>query len=137
MTNDTKPLVAVDAPILTPAADLTYVIEDTGSMISWVISGIYILAPAYTIYCGETVLQSGVWGSGENISISVDGLEVGTHTYKISVRDGTAWGKSEGTIRVTVLAYDVNERVQIIVGLSYWLGLGGLVALILIIKKKR
>ncbi|MHA2198793.1 MAG: hypothetical protein ACXABN_02890 [Candidatus Thorarchaeota archaeon] len=74
-------LPTIDSPI-----DITYDEGDSGYSITWNPSD---LNPQnYTIYRDGLPVKSGLWNSsGESISISVDGLSMGSYTYMIVVED--------------------------------------------------
>jgi len=87
---------------LLPSDNLIYALGETGHSISWTITDIYYWNSEYYIYLDDVLVKTGDWDSGDSISLNVDGLEVGTHSFKIVAYDGTAWGKNENTIEVEV-----------------------------------
>jgi len=101
--NDTKPLVNVDPIIdLLPSNNVKYLLGETGHLISWTITDTYYMNPEYYIYHDDFLVEEGNWVSGDSVSLNVDGLDVGTYSFRIVVYDGTAWGKNENTIEVEV-----------------------------------
>jgi parallel beta-helix repeat protein len=101
--NDTKPLVNIDPVLdLVPSGNIIYGLGETGHSISWTVTDIYYWNAEYYIYLDEVLVKTGDWVSGDLISLNVDGLDVGTHSFRIIAYDGTAWGKNENTIEVEV-----------------------------------
>lgn len=74
------------APLVDSPADINYDEGVTGYSITWDPTDTH--PSSYTIYREGTPVKSGAWNtSEETISISVDGLAVGTYNYTIKVTD--------------------------------------------------
>ncbi|MFX1483155.1 MAG: CARDB domain-containing protein [Promethearchaeota archaeon] len=80
------------SPTINTPADIYYDEGNTGYIITWSPSD--SLPSSYVIYMEGGVLRSGAWNSStESITVSVDGLTLGTYNYTIVVTDTT--GHSE------------------------------------------
>jgi hypothetical protein len=76
------------SPTINTPADIYYDEGDTGYFITWSPSD--LLPSSYVIYKDESVLRSGAWNSSaESITVSVDGLTLGSYNYTIVVTDTT------------------------------------------------
>ena len=77
------------APEVTPAADVTYVYGTTGNTITWIASDdnplMYVVIKDLEI----TPVASGIW-DGTDITVNIDGLELGTYEYTLAVYDYSA-----------------------------------------------
>ncbi len=74
----------VRAPIIDASEDLDYEEGYTGFNITWSAEENNPLW--YNLTLDGTVMMNGTWG-GENFSIEVDGLDVGTYEYNMTLRD--------------------------------------------------
>ena len=71
--------ISINSPI-----DITYEVGSTSNEIEWKpIANSVVTSRTYSIYRNGSVVDSGTWISGENISISIDSLGVGTFNYTI------------------------------------------------------
>ncbi|MFX1512350.1 MAG: Ig-like domain-containing protein [Promethearchaeota archaeon] len=73
------------APSITSPSDVSYEVGDTGTTIMWTITEPN--ADRYNITRDGIVVQSGPYTSGISILIDVDGLSIGSYTYKIGAND--------------------------------------------------
>ncbi|MHA1719553.1 MAG: hypothetical protein ACTSWX_05095 [Promethearchaeota archaeon] len=102
-SNDTKSLVNIDFVLdLEPSDDLIYTLGETGHSISWIIIDTYYWNPEYYIYFDDVLVKTGDWTFGDSISLIVDGLDIGDHSYRIIVYDATSWGYNKNTIEVKI-----------------------------------
>ncbi|TFG03815.1 hypothetical protein EU538_13025, partial [Candidatus Thorarchaeota archaeon] len=61
---------------------------------------------SYAVYRNDTVVRTGAWNtSSETITVSIDGLSVGSHTFTLAVRDILG---NEGSDRVLVTVVDTT-----------------------------
>lgn len=67
------------------------------------IQGSSINPSNYTIYENGTLIQTGSWTSGNNISVSVDGLSIGAYNFT-AVVDNMFYNTTSGTILIQVIA---------------------------------
>ena len=75
-----------DCPTLNQPEDIEYVLGDTGYNITWILTDEY--PGSYQIFKDGTEVMSGDCNStSEDITIAVDGLEIGKHHYTIYVVD--------------------------------------------------
>ncbi|MCP6718072.1 MAG: hypothetical protein KJI70_00790, partial [Patescibacteria group bacterium] len=84
---DTVIVTVVDttAPVLTSPSDITYEQGEVGNNITWTIADSY--PDTYIIYKDDTEIASGVWVSGDVMTVNVDGLLPGLYDYTIVVFD--------------------------------------------------
>ncbi len=103
-------VVDTTPPTISRPADIEYEHGTTGHTISWVLED---LSPdTYTIYLNGLPLESGMWNSSSaTITISVDGLDAGTHIYTIVAADVHGNSVSD-TVMVTVI--DPIVRLQML-----------------------
>jgi len=89
------------APDIIGPADFDYVVGQTGRTIAWIPED---YDPAsYSVTLDGVEVMSGAWNStAENVTISVDGLAVGTHTFVVTFVDGSG-NSATDTVVVTVL----------------------------------
>ncbi len=87
---------------ITSTGSLHYDIGTTGHNISWTIDGINLDHGTYQITRNGAYVDSGSWNNETNVTINVDGLLSGSHSYILEATGGTA-DPQENTIWVTVL----------------------------------
>jgi len=88
-------------PIIDSPADFQHNELDTGYLITWDPSDLHPIS--YIIYLEGASLKSGAWNiSSETITISVDGLELGSHNYTIVVIDAGS-NTATDTVFITVV----------------------------------
>ena len=74
-------VVTVNSP-----SDMSYIVGATGKQISWTPQGVGTLSTfSYEITRNGTSLETGSWTSGTAISISVEGLALGSYEYVITL----------------------------------------------------
>ncbi|MHA1950277.1 MAG: hypothetical protein ACW987_10415 [Candidatus Thorarchaeota archaeon] len=101
--NDTVAVIVSDGtwPIIDSPADIQYNEGATGYSITW--DPTDLNPQNYTIYRGGFIVQSGLWNASvETITISVDGLSLGSYTYLILVGD-VGLNTESDTVIVTVV----------------------------------
>ncbi|MFW9964355.1 MAG: hypothetical protein ACFFCX_12365 [Candidatus Sifarchaeia archaeon] len=101
--NDTVLVIVSDGtlPTIDSPLDITYNESVTGYSITWNPSDSN--PQNYTIYRDGLPVKSGLWNSsGETISISVDGLAMGSYTYMIVVED-VGQNTASDSVLVTVV----------------------------------
>jgi len=89
-------------PSVTSPADVTYSYGQTGNTLSWTVTDPEQASGAYTIYRDGSKVQGGTWTNATAITVSVDGLTVGTYTYSISATDGQGGTNATDSATVTV-----------------------------------
>jgi len=89
------------APSIIGPADFDYVVGQVGRSITWIPED---YDPAsYSVTLNGIEVLSGAWNStAENVTISVDGLAVGSHTFVVTFVDGSG-NSATDTVIVTVL----------------------------------
>jgi len=74
----------IRAPIIDPSDDLSYEEGYTGYNVTW---GTEENNPLwYNLTLDDVTIMNGTW-RGENFTIDIDGLDVGTHLYNMTLRD--------------------------------------------------
>ncbi len=118
------------APTIVGPDDFSYTVGQTGRLISWIPDD---LGPAtYSLTLDGVVVMSGDWNStAENITYTADGLDVGAHTFVLTVTD-IGGNSATDTVVVTVVAGLDTTMILIIVGAG-----GAIVAVVIIIYLKK
>ena len=84
-------------------AGVEYEYGTTGHTISWTITGNRVEGEkTYEIMLDDNIVDSGSWSDGETVSVNVDGLSVGSHSYTIRATAGD-WSTSGYTTYVSVI----------------------------------
>ncbi|MFQ5832657.1 MAG: hypothetical protein ACE5H4_08150 [Candidatus Thorarchaeota archaeon] len=92
------------APTVDSPADVEYNEGQTGNSISWNPSDLH--PSSYVVYMEESPYKSGAWNSSsETITVSVDGLSVGTYNFTVEVADV---GGNSASDMVLVILYDAT-----------------------------
>jgi ABC-type transport system substrate-binding protein len=102
-STDTVYVEVVDgtSPVLTHPNGLTYSEGSTGHTISW--QGTENYPSHYEVFKNGSIYRSGPWNSsGEMISVSVDGLSLGTYNYTLVLTDDGGNFASD-TVFITVI----------------------------------
>ncbi len=87
-------------PVIDQPEDIIYDFGDLNNNITWTPTDLH--PDTYTIYLNETDISSDTWISGNNITISIDGLSVGVYNYTIIVLN-LAGNSFTDTVIVTIL----------------------------------
>ena len=118
------------APTIVGPDDFNYVVGQTGRLISWIPDD---LGPAtYSLTLDGVVVMSGAWNStAENITYSADGLDVGVHTFVLTVIDIGSNSVTD-TVVVTVVSGLDTTMILIIMGAG-----GAVIAVGIIIYMKK
>ena len=74
----------IRAPVIDPSDDISYEEGYTGYEVTWDVEENNPLW--YNLTLDGTTIMNGTW-RGENITVNVDGLDVGTHLYNMTFRD--------------------------------------------------
>jgi parallel beta-helix repeat protein len=85
-------------PVITFLDDFNYEAGSTGNYVNWTPSDDH--PDVYQIFRDETPIESGAW-DGSNISISIDGLDLGVYNFTLLVWD-TCANSASRTVFVTV-----------------------------------
>jgi phosphatidylserine/phosphatidylglycerophosphate/cardiolipin synthase-like enzyme len=106
ITQDNNP------PTISSPADIEYISGSTGNFITWTASD---LEPDhYTITRNGTEVANEAW-DGSSITFNVDGLDLGTHIFEITVYDESANSASD-TVLVTVNPTVPQILIFIVIG---------------------
>lgn len=116
------------APILSHPTDIAYEVGETGHNITWTVSEDN---PAvYHIFKDGSQEIGGTWiSSTDEFSISVDGLEIGTYNYTISVVDVGGNTASDEVIVTVQLPTNIPTDTLLFIGL----GAGAVVVLLVVV----
>jgi parallel beta-helix repeat protein len=85
-------------PEIEDQGDIEYEADTIGHFITWRVSDLH--PGSYELYQNGTLIDSGAWETS-TISINIDGLEVGTYSYTLLVRD-LAGNVASDTVMVIV-----------------------------------
>ena len=103
-------------PILNHPTDIEYELGETGHNITWISSDEY--PASYQIFKDGSEVMGGDWiSSPEEFSISVDGLEIGTYNYTISVVDIRGNTASDEVIVTVQLPTNLPTDNLLVIGL--------------------
>ena len=119
-TNDPYPL-DIDPPIFTESPiDITCDFGSTGNFIEWIAYDDH--PQTYYIYKDFVQVETGNWYNMTPISINIDGLDIGTYTYLLTLFD--TFGNFEmDAVEVTVETVGVIEFKQITYVIQVLIGL--------------
>ncbi|MHA1734897.1 MAG: zinc ribbon domain-containing protein [Candidatus Thorarchaeota archaeon] len=92
--------VDVTGPELNSPADVQYTFGTVGNSISWTATDDN--PGTYEITRDGSTIDTGSWKSGSPITVSIDGLAVGSYVYVITVRDD-AGNEARDSVTVTVI----------------------------------
>ncbi|MFW9849235.1 MAG: right-handed parallel beta-helix repeat-containing protein [Candidatus Thorarchaeota archaeon] len=139
-------IVDTDDPVIDSPADITYILGETGNAIVWTATdanpdSYEITAPGGGMT--ELGIASGNW-YGARVTLNVDGLGNGTHSFTLTVFDG-AGNSASDTVVVTVMLPTPEEPEPLppldLGMIILVLGVIGAVAVVIIViyavKKKR
>ncbi|MHA2402296.1 MAG: hypothetical protein ACXADH_04830, partial [Candidatus Kariarchaeaceae archaeon] len=105
-------------PIVNEPTDFIYESGSLGNVINWTATDTYPFN--YTVYVNGSFYTEGMWSSGENISIDIDGLELGLHNFTIYISDAS------GNISNDSVQISVNDTIDPVIdyptGFSYEYG---------------
>ncbi len=77
-------VIDLTAPMINNPSDVEFTVGETGHEIIWSVSDLHPLE--YMIYRDGVLLTNDTWSSG-SISISLDGLSIGTYNYTLLILD--------------------------------------------------
>ncbi|MGY5872757.1 MAG: NosD domain-containing protein [Candidatus Thorarchaeota archaeon] len=107
MTSDTVIVTVIDSvpPTVSSLGDFEYEMGTTGHKITWTLNDVH---PGQFVFLRNGIeIVSGSW-SGDNLTLNIDGLSVGVHTYTIRVYD-TSGNTGSDTVIVTVTGPHVTN----------------------------
>ncbi|MCK5238830.1 MAG: hypothetical protein KAR33_04730, partial [Candidatus Thorarchaeota archaeon] len=89
LANDSVYITVSDtiAPVITSQTDVILEFGSIGNFVNWTATD--VVPNNYTVYVDATYWTSGFWSNGTILSIPVDGLAVGNHTFQIHFADTT------------------------------------------------
>lgn len=111
---------------ITSTVGFVYYEGEVNNTIIWKITDSLIWNPSYQVYCNGILNKTGIWASGENITVNVDGLPIGIHSWKIIAFDGIN-EHYENTIVVMVIQREVippQEEPEVGINVSSALAIG-------------
>jgi parallel beta-helix repeat protein len=77
-----------EPPNITSPFDISYIQNQVGHNITWMVTDSTVNGPSYSIYRNGTWNQTKAWVSGVSFNVSVDGLGVGYWNITIIANDG-------------------------------------------------
>jgi plastocyanin len=105
-------------PIIDHPADIECVVGSTGNSITWTPEDLF--PHAYQILRNDTEVDSDSW-DGSVITVSVDGLEIGTYNYSLTVSD-EAGNLVTDTVFVYVRLHIAGPETVSLLEFAFWLG---------------
>ncbi len=90
-------------PAISAVSSISYQHGTVGHTISFTIIDSSTSSTWYDVLCDGATIHSGTWLNGTAITLSVDGLAIGTHVFNVTARDGLA-GTAMQSATVTVTA---------------------------------
>jgi len=112
-------VLASAEPIIDHPADIEYVAGSTGNSITWTPEDLF--PHSYQILHNGTEVNSGPW-DGLPITVSVDGLEIGTYNYSLTVSD-EAGNLVTDTVFVYVRLHIAGPATFSPLEFAFWLAL--------------
>jgi len=110
-------VLALAEPTIDHPADIEYIVGNTGNSITWTPD---VLFPhTYQIFRNDTEVDTGSW-DGSPITVSVDGLEIGTYNYTLSVSN-EAGNQVTDTVFVYVRLHIAGPEMFSPLEFAFWL----------------
>jgi len=136
-TNLTTIIVNNVAPVISVSvADILYEFGSLDNNISWSFSDISVSNPSYNLYRnGLPILIDESCNIGEQIVVSIDGLEAGVYIYVIELNDGYGNTITE-SVTVTVNAQEEKTDYSSYI-IAFTIGLSIIAAAIIIRRKPK
>ncbi|MBN2153626.1 MAG: hypothetical protein JW839_19375 [Candidatus Lokiarchaeota archaeon] len=134
-TSFTTILTIVDdlPPRISQPPDITYQVDTTGNTLSWVVTDYNMTTGWYAIYKDGVLQSNTTWtGPSATVSINIDGLEQGGHTYEIFASDGRHTSRDAVNINVTNPLLDALIVTLVITGAAI-----AVVAVIAVRRRKK
>ena len=110
-------VLALAEPTIDHPADIEYIVGNTGNSITWTPDDLF--PHTYQILRNDTEVDSGSW-DGSSITVSIDGLEVGTYNYTLSVSN-EAGNQVTDTVFVNVRLHIAGPEPFSFFGAAFWL----------------
>ena len=113
MGNNASDLVIVSVhenlpPTIIGPNNLTYNIGSTGNVLQWNITD---MNPGnYTIYKNGSFIKTASWSSGVNVSLNVDGLDIGAYLYELVAFD--LYGNNASDFVVVTVIDNSNPSIS-------------------------
>ena len=104
-------------PTIDHPADVECVVGSTGNSITWTPDDLFPYS--YRILRNDTEVNSGSW-DGSSITVSIDGLEVGTYNYTLSVSN-EAGNQVTDTVFVYVRLHIAGPETFSLLEFAFWL----------------
>ncbi len=106
-SRDTVLVFVVDgtSPVLNSPPDVVYREGDVGQRVTWSATDAH--PNSYEIYQNGTVIATGTWTTGNDITVTVDGLTLGVHNYTLVVSDMSG-NLAHDTVFVIVIRDDTT-----------------------------
>ncbi|MFX1479662.1 MAG: ABC transporter substrate-binding protein [Promethearchaeota archaeon] len=87
--------------VISHPSDISYTVGDTGNTISWIVSEGNEQNANYYIYDdNNTLIQTNTWEINVSITLDVDRLSVGTHSFRIEVHNSLEYVEDSVQVKV-------------------------------------
>ncbi len=109
-------------PIINHPDDITYYLRTTGNMLTWIATDDN--PTTFTIYRDSTYLITASWWSGVEIKYPIDGLDVGTYTYRCIVSNADGYSTADSVIVSVIDPHpfgDVNRDGTVDIKDALWI----------------
>jgi parallel beta-helix repeat protein len=113
-------VAAAESPVINHPLDIEYVVGETGHNITWIPEDAY--PKSYEIFINKTSYVSGDW-NGSEISIVVDGLDVGFYNFTLVVYDIPGQNTAD-TVLLRVRVYISGPPPDLLSSVLFLLGIG-------------
>nr|MDO8109027.1 hypothetical protein [Candidatus Sigynarchaeota archaeon] len=101
------------SPVISSATDFSFEQGTTGHVVNWTILDNTTHDPIYSFLVDGTVLFSGSWTTGVNLSINIDSVPVGNHTCQLIANDGyNEYAIDELLVNVTNVAPVIDSPLD-------------------------
>ncbi|MBE0527085.1 MAG: hypothetical protein IH631_09095 [Candidatus Thorarchaeota archaeon] len=129
-----QPLPGADTtpPQTSHPADIEMIVGTTGMSVTWTATDLH--RDVYEIKKDGLILESGDWNTS-SISMSLDGLQLGSYNFTITVQD-TANNTVSDTVDVTVVqaGFEITQIMVIIISIG---SIGVIVVVIVLLVKSK
>ena len=107
-TRGIDPDTIAEIEIVNSPDDLTYLVNTTGHILSWLVTDDNFTNPTYSIYQNGSEVVNQAWVPDEPIEFNADGFLLGVHNITLVATDGFG-NYVEDTVMITVTLVEENK----------------------------